>query len=504
MPFGPTNGPATFINFIHDINSQWKSLAQSLSVVINEDTSTKIIVDDIFSWSKILDMALLYMECQLRICQSYQLSLSLRKSHIFHKHFEFIGIDVCLDGNHPAMSKHQLLKHWPQPETVCDVAKIIKFAQFYSKFIPHFELWIALLWALTTKFEYIKNVAPHWSAPAQAAFDDIKQAILSDSCLKRFNHQRLIVLQTDFSSQGFGYIICQPGDDDASTAAMDAYQHSSDFNFMATSSAAVLHPVAFSAWRSRGNKVHLHSHLGEGFAGDWSINKCRHMLFGQQFVWATDCYAIKFILSYDGTNPAILRLQMRLMCWDVDIVHQKDNYLVDADYWSRFGADLCFNPLFKKYLELNKSLCSTNPAPSNFPMLPENMPYYRGPRTMPIQLPPDPSDDAHCQTIISTLLVDNCHGLCHLSNSCIHFGEFEKAIPSLARYANNNEIPCYAQQVLQFSWAVYSFHGGHFASTIKSHNLRFHVKIACDPYESGRCFRNSPHANKSSTVQPTS
>jgi hypothetical protein len=22
MPFGPTNGPATFINFIHDINSQ--------------------------------------------------------------------------------------------------------------------------------------------------------------------------------------------------------------------------------------------------------------------------------------------------------------------------------------------------------------------------------------------------------------------------------------------------------------------------------------------------
>jgi len=52
------------------------------------------------------------------------------------------------------------------------------------------------------------------------------------------------------------------------------------------------------------------------------MNKCRHMLFGQRFVWTTDCYAIKFILSYDGANPAILRLQMRLMCWDVDIVHQ--------------------------------------------------------------------------------------------------------------------------------------------------------------------------------------
>ena len=90
---------------------------------------------------------------------------------------------------------------------------------------------------------------------------------------------------------------------------------------MIKSSSAVLHPVCFGAQRSRGNKVRLHSHLGEGFAGDYTINKCSHMLFGQQFIWVTYYYAIKFILSYKGGNSAILRLQMRLMCWDVDIVH---------------------------------------------------------------------------------------------------------------------------------------------------------------------------------------
>jgi hypothetical protein len=26
IPFGPTNGPATFITYIHDINSQWKAM----------------------------------------------------------------------------------------------------------------------------------------------------------------------------------------------------------------------------------------------------------------------------------------------------------------------------------------------------------------------------------------------------------------------------------------------------------------------------------------------
>jgi hypothetical protein len=108
MPFGPTNGPATFINFIHDVDSQWIALAKESGLVINEDTNTKIIVDNFFSWAKTINDALLYIKCQLCVCQSYQLSLSLRKSHIFPKCFEFVGIDICSDGNRPAMSKHQL------------------------------------------------------------------------------------------------------------------------------------------------------------------------------------------------------------------------------------------------------------------------------------------------------------------------------------------------------------------------------------------------------------
>ena len=145
MPFGPVNGPATFIALIHDVDSTWKDLARSLGITINEDTNTNIIVDDILSWAKSLMIALIYMECQLRVCQSQNLSLSLRKSHIFPKRFEFVGIDVGPDGNRPAMSKHQLLKHWPTPVIVRDVAKFVGFMQFYTRFIPNFEiftLWV--------------------------------------------------------------------------------------------------------------------------------------------------------------------------------------------------------------------------------------------------------------------------------------------------------------------------------------------------------------------------
>ncbi len=75
---------------------------------------------------------------------------------------------------------------------------------------------------------------------------------------------------------------------------------------MTKDSTAMLHPVAFGCRRTRGNEKRLHSHLGEAFTGDIAINKCCHMCFGQQFVWVTDCYALKFVLSYDGKNPAIL------------------------------------------------------------------------------------------------------------------------------------------------------------------------------------------------------
>ncbi len=275
----------------------------------------------------------------------------------------------------------------------------------------------------------------------QDALSNVKEAILSDPCLKLFDHHCLIVLRTDFSSHGFGYVVCQPGDDKASSLEMDAYQCGSDFSFMEKSSTAVLHLVAFGARRCHGHEICSHSHLSKGFAGDWWISKYCHMLFGQQFVWATDCYAIKFILSFDGTNPAILHLQMRLMCWDVNIDHQNNNYLVDADYWSHLGNDLCFDPLFKKYLELTRSLRLLHPVPTSLPMLPKNMPYYRGPRIIPTQSSTDPSNDTHChQAIISTLLADNCHSLCHLFNIPVQFGEFEKAIPSLARPTNNDRF----------------------------------------------------------------
>ena len=348
------------------------------------------------------------MECQLHVAQTQRLSLSLKKSKLFPQRFEFVGVNVCTDGNRPAQSKHQLLQHWATPVIVRDVAKFVGFLQFYSCFIPHFEVQISAFCELM-KEDYASPLAlgSAWMPTHLAIFDEMRNAILDDPCLKWYNCRKLLFLRTDFSANGFGYVALQPGNDNTSLSAMHTRMRGSDFLFMTKVSTAVLHPVAFGCCRTRSNKKRLHSHLGECFSGDWAINKCHHMCFGQRFTWTTDCHTIKFILSYDGRNPAILRLQMRFMCWDMDIKHRNDIHLADADYFSWLGSDLCYDRLLRNYIERIHALKRDHPCPSTLPIEPQYMPYYHKPTfpNVPDTIP-----------TVATTLVPTITGSQHLAN----------------------------------------------------------------------------------------
>jgi hypothetical protein len=134
------------------------------------------------------------------------------------------------------------------------------------------------------------------------------------------------------------------------------------FDIITKDSTALLHPVAFECCHTGGNKKRLHSHLGEAFLSNYAIKKYHHMAFGQRVVWVTDCHALKFILSYDSRNPAILCLQMRFMCWDMVIEHRNDVCLTNANYFSWLGANLCFDPLLKEYAQEVDAICCRSPA----------------------------------------------------------------------------------------------------------------------------------------------
>jgi hypothetical protein len=173
-------------------------------------------------------------------------------------------------------------------------------------------------------------------------------------------------------------------------------------------------------------------------------------------------------------------------------VHWNDIHLTNADYLSRLGTDICFNLHFKEYLDFSRSLRSQYPAPVNLPMRPENMPYYCGPRLIspPTDTPdtPEVAEATYCHTLISSVALTFSTGMDYLSNLLVRFGEFETVTPLSAHLSMNNKFPCLAQQVLFFNWTMYSFGGGHFASTIHLQNLPFLITLACNQVELGCTF----------------
>jgi hypothetical protein len=144
--------------------------------------------------------------------------------------------------------------------------------------------------------EYTKDVGGLWTMEARTTFDNLRNSILCDPCLRRFDPNKLTVLRTDFLAKGFGYMVCQADNNETSLALASQFMSGKGFHFLTKTNGSALYPVAFGSRWTRGNEEFLHSYLGEGFSGDWAMNKVCHMCYGRQFIWV-NCYAVKFILS---------------------------------------------------------------------------------------------------------------------------------------------------------------------------------------------------------------
>jgi hypothetical protein len=154
----------------------------------------------------------------------------------------------------------------------------------------------------------MSRVGDLWTPAAAATFDELRNYILCNPCLCCFNHRKLTVLRTDFLSHGFGYIVCQLDDNNASLQLVAQYMAGNGYGFMTLTSKGTLYPVAIGSRQTCGNESHLHLYLGEIFAGDWAMGKCCHRLFRHCFFWVMDCYADWFLLLYNGGNQAVQHL----------------------------------------------------------------------------------------------------------------------------------------------------------------------------------------------------
>ena len=220
-----------------------------------------------------------------------------------------------------------------------------------------------------------------------------------------------------------------------------------------------------------------------------------------------NCYALYFILSYDGPNPVLLRIQMRLMLWTMDIYHQPADLMVQPDYLSRLHANLCYDELTRTYLNFKSNLRRTF-SPTTGPMVAENIPGYRTPRiwtTLPVKAATVPattaavtnkSFDAHIAPILLAI---------HLRHSGGHHFCLQ-TIPILSGSMNMSDVPSprptpfYNQAIsfigleaLAYTFPFYGFSNGYFVSRTLNAALTFNTAIDVDTRRCGRTMFKPIH-----------
>jgi hypothetical protein len=139
-----------------------------------------------------------------------------------------------------------------------------------------------------------------------------------------------------------------------------------------------------------------------------------------------------------------------------------------------------------------------SPIPINQPILPRNMPYYRGPRNK-VDPPTLATDNKEHQRLLAySVLHSHFEESTHLSNRPVQLGNFGNLLPPNPGHGvwYNNEFPAYALFVSQINWSIYSFNSGHFASLICTCHLLFNLMLLATCLHMDEPFwRNLLHAD---------
>ncbi len=136
-----------------------------------------------------------------------------------------------------------------------------------SRCVSHFYM---ISWEMTTPCP-LETVGHPWQAPLSRRCTVL--SLLTPVCNAPITVSSWYYVPISLPTNGFGYVGCKPADIKLLLMAMHCCMQGEGFDFMSKTSTAILHPVLFGCQHTRGNEKHLHSLLGEGFSGKWSINK---------------------------------------------------------------------------------------------------------------------------------------------------------------------------------------------------------------------------------------
>lgn len=239
------------------------------------------------------------------------ITLKFSKCRFIQKEVDFLGHVLSKDGIKMNQERVRAIKAFVEPSSVAELLSFLGLINFYSKFADHYALLTVPLLKLTKK-----GTPWRWGPTEQEAFDKIKQSFIDTVILSYPDYSRRFYVNTDAA---------------LNSVAGELFQYDDDNH---------RRPIMFySRVLTAAERNYTITEL-ELLAIVACCSKFRPYILGFPTTVLTDHRALTFLKSCKLTSGRLVRWQLYLQEFDLDVQYIKASQNVAADTLSRFPPEL--------------------------------------------------------------------------------------------------------------------------------------------------------------------
>ena len=289
MPFGFTNAPAVFMDYMNRIFRPYL------------DKFVVVFIDDILIYSKSEEEHREHLQSVLRILRDHSLYAKLSKCEFWLKEVKFLGHVVSAEGVAVDPSKVEAVLQWESPKSVTEVRSFIGLAGYYRRFIQGFSQIAKPMTNLTKKDRPFI-----WADQCESAFQELKTRLTTAPVLTLPDPSQPYELYTDASLKGLGCVLMQGGK-----------------------------VIAYASRLLRPHEVNYPTHDLELGAVVFALKIWRQYLMGAEFEVFSDHKSLRYLMEQKELNLRQRRWMELLSDYKFEIKYHPGKANVVADALSR-------------------------------------------------------------------------------------------------------------------------------------------------------------------------
>jgi len=192
MPFGVTNAPGVFMEYMNRIFHAYL------------DRFVVVFIDDILIYSKSEEEHAEHLKIVLQVLKEKKLYAKLSKCELWLNEVSFLGHVISGSGIVVDPSKVDAVSQWETPKSVTEVRSFLGLAGYYRRFIEGFSKLALPLTQLTCK-----GKAFVWDVQCENSFNELKQRLTTAPVLILPKSDEPFVVYCDASKLGLGGVLMQ-------------------------------------------------------------------------------------------------------------------------------------------------------------------------------------------------------------------------------------------------------------------------------------------------------